>query len=147
MQIIVYRKVFCVMKKICLIILSLILCACHTTPQLEGEWKCEKSPLENKDIYTAYLTLEIDKDLSFNMYDAEAGNPVIRGKMIKKDHTLTLQCNHLDDFDPPDSWESMKTTETIQYYFKNNKLYLKFNNSTLVFYKKQKITSSVFLCF
>ena len=44
------------MKKICLIILSLILCACHTTPQLEGTWKCEKSPLENKDIYTAYLT-------------------------------------------------------------------------------------------
>ena len=52
------------MKKICLIILSLILCACHTTPQLEGTWTCEKSPLENKDIYTAYLTLEIDKDLS-----------------------------------------------------------------------------------
>lgn len=50
------------MKKICLIILSLILCACHTTPQLEGTWKCEKSPLE------------IDKDLSFNIYDAEAGN-------------------------------------------------------------------------
>ena len=92
--------------------------------------------MENKDIYTAYLTLEIDKDLSFNMYDAEAGNPVIRGKMIKKDDTLTLQCDHLDDFDPPASWESMKTTETIQYYFKNNKLYLKYNNSTLVFYKK-----------
>lgn len=124
------------MKKICLIILSLILCACHTTPQLEGTWRCEKSPLENKDIYTAYLTLEIDKDLSFNMYDAEAGNPVIRGKMIKKDHTLTLQCDHLDDFDPPASWESMKTTETVQYYFKNNKLYLKYNNSTLVFHKK-----------
>ena len=52
------------MKKIFLIIISLILCACHTTPQLEGTWKCEKSPLENKDIYTAYLTLEIDKDLS-----------------------------------------------------------------------------------
>ena len=50
------------MKKICLIILSLILCACYTTPQLEGTWTCEKSPLE------------IDKDLSFNIYDAEAGN-------------------------------------------------------------------------
>ena len=112
------------MKKICLIILSLILCACHTTPQLEGTWTCEKSPLE------------IDKDLSFNIYDAEAGNPVIRGKMIKKDDTLTLQCDHLDDFDPPASWKSMKTTETIHYYFKNNKLYLKYNNSTLVFYKK-----------
>lgn len=121
------------MKKIFLIIISLILCACHTTPQLEGTWTCEKSPLENKDIYTAYLTLEIDKDLSFNMYDAEAGNPVIRGKMIKKDDTLTLQCDHLDDFDPPASWEA---TETIHYYFKNNKLYLKYNNSTLVFYKK-----------
>ena len=50
------------MKKIFLIIISLILCACHTTPQLEGTWTCEKSPLE------------IDKDLSFNIYDAEAGN-------------------------------------------------------------------------
>ena len=56
--------------------------------------------------------------------------------MIKKDDTLTLQCDHHDDFDPPASWESMKTTETIQYYFKNNKLYLKYTNSTLVFYKK-----------
>lgn len=80
--------------------------------------------------------MDIDKDLTFNMYDAEASNPVIRGKMIKKDDTLTLQCDHLDDFDPPASWKSMKTTETIQYYFKNNKLYLKYNNSTLVFYKK-----------
>ena len=62
MQILAYRKELCVVKKICLIILSLILCACHTTPQLEGTWTCEKSPLE------------IDKDLSFNIYDAEAGN-------------------------------------------------------------------------
>ena len=53
-----YRKEFYIMNKICLI----ILCTCHTTPQLEGTWKCEKSPLE------------IDKDLSFNIYDAEAGN-------------------------------------------------------------------------
>lgn len=136
MRIMAYRKKVWIVKKICLIIISLILCACYTTPQLEGTWRCEKSPLENKDIYTAYLTLEIDKDLSFNMYDAEAGNPVIRGKMIKKDDTLTLQCDHLDDFDPPASWESMKATETIHYYFKNNKLYLKYNNSTLVFYKK-----------
>ena len=62
MQILAYRKKFHITKKICLIILSLILCACHTTPQLEGTWTCEKSPLE------------IDKDLSFNIYDAEAGN-------------------------------------------------------------------------
>lgn len=53
-----YRKEFYIMNKICLI----ILCTCHTTPQLEGTWICEKSPLE------------IDKDLSFNIYDAEAGN-------------------------------------------------------------------------
>lgn len=59
-----YRKKVWFVKKIFLIIISLILCACYTTPQLEGTWRCEKSPLENKDIYTAYLTLEIDKDLS-----------------------------------------------------------------------------------
>lgn len=53
-----YRKEFYIMNKICLI----ILCTCHTTPQLEGTRICEKSPLE------------IDKDLSFNIYDAEAGN-------------------------------------------------------------------------
>ena len=53
-----YRKEFYIMNNICLI----ILCTCHTTPQLEGTWTCEKSPLE------------IDKDLSFNIYDAEAGN-------------------------------------------------------------------------
>ena len=53
-----YRKEFYIMNKKCLI----ILCTCHTTPQLEGTWTCEKSPLE------------IDKDLSFNIYDAEAGN-------------------------------------------------------------------------
>lgn len=62
MRIMAHRKEIGIVKKICLIILSLILCACHTTPQLEGTWTCEKSPLE------------IDKDLSFNIYDAEAGN-------------------------------------------------------------------------
>ena len=62
MRIMAYRKEIGIVKKICLIIISLILCACHTTPQLEGTWTCEKSPLE------------IDKDLSFNIYDAEAGN-------------------------------------------------------------------------
>ena len=62
MRIMAYRKKVWFVKKIFLIIISLILCACYTTPQLEGTWTCEKSPLE------------IDKDLSFNIYDAEAGN-------------------------------------------------------------------------
>ena len=62
MRIMAYRKKVWIVKKICLIIISLILCTCHTTPQLEGTWTCEKSPLE------------IDKDLSYNIYDAEAGN-------------------------------------------------------------------------
>ena len=93
-----YRKEIGIVKKICLIIISLILCACHTTPQLEGTWRCEKSPLENNDIYTEYLTLDIDKDLSFNMYDAEADNPVIRGKMIKKDNTRDFDSCRASDF-------------------------------------------------
>ncbi len=48
MRIMAYRKKVWFVKKIFLIIISLILCACHTTPQLEGTWTCEKSPLENK---------------------------------------------------------------------------------------------------
>ena len=62
MRIMAYRKEIGIVKKICLIIISLILRACHTTPQLEGTWKCEKSPLENKDIYTVRIEKTTTKD-------------------------------------------------------------------------------------
>lgn len=126
------------MKKLKLLILCLLLTACASSQdKLPGTWKCQDSPLENKDIYTAYLKLEIGKDLSFSMYDVEAGNPSMTGKMKQNKKTITLKCDHLEDFDPPASWESIKPNETIYYYFKNHKLYLEYDHSTLVFVKSK----------
>ena len=106
-----------------------------------GEWNCKESPLESKDIYSGYIVMDIQKNGEFTMYDAEAGNPVIKGKMesVTKDH-ITLNCSKDEDFDPPAGWKNMQKKERIRYNQKGtNKLYFIYgegkNKVTLVFYK------------
>ena len=107
--------------------------------KLAGDWNCEKSPLESKDIYTGYLVMHINKNGKFTMYDAEAGNPGIQGKMesVKKDQ-LVLNCSRFGTFDPPSGWKKMKKKQTISYKLKGKqKLYMLYKNGkdkvTLVF--------------
>lgn len=37
--------------------------------KLAGDWNCEESPLESKEIYTGYLVMHVNKNGKFTMYD------------------------------------------------------------------------------
>lgn len=106
---------------------------------LSGEWKCDESPLELKNIYSGYMTMRVDKNGKFTIYDAEAGNPGIKGKMesVTKDQII-LNCSTDEDFDPPAGWETMKKTQKIHYKIKDKqRVYLIYTKGkhkvTLVF--------------
>ena len=81
-----------------------------------GEWKCADHPLENESYYTGFLMMYIQEDGSFRMIDAEAGNPVISGRIeFLSDKELVLKCSIEDDFDPPPTWQSMNEEQEITY--------------------------------
>ena len=136
-------------KSIIMVLICItLLCACgkeneglSLNPEFIGKWQCAESPLENPDYYTGYLTWLINEDKSFSMYDAEAGNPGISGKLhIISDNELQLNCNTENDFDPPVTWEDMEETQIVTYEFiEANEIHITMvseeGNSTLVFYK------------
>ena len=84
--------------------------------EMMGEWQCESGTLEDPSDYVGYFVLYINEDGTFSMYDAEAGNPGISGKMniLSEDQ---LQFSEIDkvDFDPPHSWQSMSYDQVITY--------------------------------
>lgn len=137
------------MKRIIMVLVCIaLLCACGkkeeslaSNPEFIGKWQCAESPLEHPDYYTGYLMWSINEDGSFSIYDAEAGNPGIAGKLqIISDKELQLNCNTEDDFDPPVTWEDIEETQIVTYEFvKENEIHVTFvseeGNSTLVFYK------------
>ena len=107
-----------------------------------GEWKCEDHPLQNEVYYTGFITMYIQKDGSFRMSDAEAGNPVISGNLeFLSDKVLILKCSTEEDFDPPPTWQSMNEEQEIRYTLtEEGKLHLTYKEkdaaSTLVFVKQ-----------
>ena len=138
------------MKKslVLLLMCMMMLCSCsekndgtEKLPAFEGKWQCAETPLEHPERYTGYLMWAINKDGSFSMYDAEAGNPGITGDIqIISDQELRLYCNIEDDFDPPVTWESMEKTQVVVYEFITDKelrvtLVSEECSSTLVFTK------------
>lgn len=137
-------------KSILVILLCvMILCACGNKnigldnyPEFIGKWQCAEAPLEHPDYYTAYLMLVINEDGSFSMYDAEAGNPGLKGELqVISDKELSLDCNPEDDFDPPPTWQSMNEEQVIEYSFtEDGQLHMKYKEgeltSTLVFVKQ-----------
>ena len=131
-----------------LLICIMVLCSCDEksdkTEKLlafEGRWQCAETPLEHPQRYTGYLMWVINKDGSFSMYDAEAGNPGIAGTIqIISDQELRLHCDAEDDFDPPVTWESMEEIQAVTYAFITDKelqvtLASEEGDSTLVFTK------------
>ena len=84
-----------------------------------------------------------NEDGSFSMYDAEAGNPGIKGTLqIVSENELQLNCNTEDDFDPPVTWGDMEETQKLTYEFVTDKeLRVSFvyedGKSTLVFTKME----------
>ena len=87
------------MKKIklflILFICTILFSSCKNQEQkkylknLSGEWKCDESPLELKNIYSGYMTMRVDKNGKFTIYDEEAGNPGICDK--RSDHIKLQQ--------------------------------------------------------
>ena len=136
-------------KSIAVVLLCVMaLCACgkkntvlEDYSELIGRWQCAEAPLEHPDYYTGYLMWSINKDGSFSMYDAEAGNPGIAGELqIISDKEFRLECNTEDDFAPPVTWEEMQETQAVTYEFvKETEIHVTFKaeegNSTLVFYR------------
>lgn len=111
-----------------------------------GEWECEDNPLNDPDNYTGYLKLRVDKDGSFMIYDTEAGNPGIEGRLsVISDSRLLLRCSGDENFEPPPTWSEMTRKQMISYTLKSEeKLYLTFKDdksrytSTLIFDKVKK---------
>ena len=89
-------------------------------------------------------TIKINKLIFGRLaYDAEAGNPGIKGTLqIVSENELQLNCNTEDDFDPPVTWGDMEETQKLTYEFVTDKeLRASFvyedGKSTLVFTKME----------
>lgn len=87
---------------------------------MEGDWACEDNPLGIPDIYVGYLHLEVAADGTFEMYDAEAGNPGISGRFLfLEDGVVQLAGVDRADFDPPAPWDSMTPDQQLDYQLKS----------------------------
>lgn len=102
-----------------------------------GEWKCRETPLDNSELYSGYLSLDIRSDGSYVMYDAEAGNPCIKGTIQTDGDSLLFVDDSGVDFAPPAGWENMSKRQEIGYTADADKLELTYtdneNSVTLVF--------------
>ena len=83
-----------------------------------GEWKCRETPLDNSELYSGYLSLIIRSDGNYLMYDAEAGNPCLKGtiEMDSDDLDLIFVDDSGVDFAPPAGWENMSKRQEIGYF-------------------------------
>lgn len=107
-----------------------------TIGDFEGSWKASGYAL-GKSEYTAYLAMRVKADGSFSIYDQEAGNPGISGKMtVVDDDTISLECDSVD-FDSP--WPELQLTDELKYHFYNeNQVRITYNDKSIVFSKDGK---------
>lgn len=105
----------------------------QTPEKLRHSWTCGKYASDHKTL-TSFYSLKIDKK-TFKLYDAEAGNPGIAGKMsLASKGKLRITCNS-EDFDPPACWK-LKTKDTLNYRIKSNdKIKLGHNGVWITFYR------------
>lgn len=110
-----------------------------------GQWQCESGTLEDPSDYVGYFAMYINSDGTFSMYDAEAGNPGIAGRMsILSDDQLQFSDLNKEDFDPPCSWQSMACDQVITYKMEDDDtLWLSYTDeetgstSTLIFHRNE----------
>ncbi|MDD6194783.1 MAG: hypothetical protein PUB19_07790 [Lachnospiraceae bacterium] len=57
---------------------------------LVGEWKCADTA-EGSEQYFGFYALRIEKNGTFSLYDAEAGNPGISGKMRGEKDAISIR--------------------------------------------------------
>lgn len=98
-------------------IFALTGCGSSVPERLVGDWHADDSPSGN-NMYIGFYEMSIEKDGTFSIFDAEAGNPGISGTM-KGDDTgklgiLELNCNE-EDFDPPICWPNLKKNSRVRY--------------------------------
>lgn len=97
--------------------------------QLVGSWNCHETPLEDKDRYSGYLSMEIEDTGDFTMYDAEAGNPGIKGRIESvTEDSMVLDCTNDEDFDPPTGWDKMNRKQKISYRWDGESLCLTYGS-------------------
>lgn len=93
--------------------------------KLAGSWNCHETPLEDKNRYSGYLSMEIEDTGNFTMYDAEAGNPGIQGHIESlSEDSMVLNCTDDEDFDPPTGWDKMNRKQEIHYHWDGDSLCL-----------------------
>lgn len=98
-----------------LLLLLTMLAGCASAPEaLEGRWSCDETASDG-ETYTGFYALEVQQNGRFSMYDREAGNPGISGKM-KDTGGGEIACSFdTDDFDPPACWGDLEEEDTLQY--------------------------------
>ena len=106
---------------------------------LVGEWDCAETA-EGSDNYFGYYHLIIRGNGTFSLYDAEAGNPGISGKMRGERNatsgTIEVICQE-EDFDPPMEW-TMQRQDVISFeIIDDNTIKLGKNGVRLTFYKDE----------
>ena len=107
--------------------------------ELIGEWHGEEMSLDGNR-YTGFYAFDIEKNGEFSLYDAEAGNPGIEGKINQYDgESLKMKTRSEADFDVPAEWSGLNHSDTLLYEIKGEKLYMSYKDKqdkhTLVFSK------------
>ena len=107
--------------------------------ELIGEWQGEEMSLDGKR-YTGFYAFDIEKNGEFSLYDAEAGNPGVEGKINQYDReSLKIKTRSEADFDVPAEWSGLNHSDTLLYEIKGEKLYMSYKDKqekhTLVFTK------------
>lgn len=109
-----------------------------------GSWNCHETPLEDKNRYSGYLSMEIEDTGDFTMYDAEAGNPGIKGHIESlTEDSMVLNCSDDEDFDPPTGWDKMDRKQEIRYHWDGDSLCLTYGSGddaiTLVWDREEEL--------
>ena len=111
---------------------------------IAGDWDCEETA-SDEEAYTGYYHLRIDKNGDFSLYDQEAGNPGLDGK-IKECNAQTPEGDAVaagtitisfetDDFDPPACWD-ICDKDTLDYaVMDDGRLRLEYSDVWLNFYR------------
>lgn len=101
-----------------------------------GYWTCEDTASDGKTD-TSYYVMEIENNGSFSIYDVEAGNPGISGKM-GNDNGKSIECKFdRGEFDVPSCWTIDSSRATFEYEISNDTLKLCHNNVWMIFHTDQ----------
>ncbi len=113
---------------LCCCALAFTLCACKPELNKEalapfvGSWDCQDSTHEERGwedyTYVGYLQLDVKEDGSFSMYDVEAGNPGLAGKLYPEyPEKGVVQFRNTEEFEPPSCWSTIEKKQGIYYGF------------------------------